>query len=216
MLLTGFHTTNGFQSTSHVNKVQHRRNEWVHNSMAFYSTITREEKRRERNQIVSPSPSDEDELDSTVTAKILYFARHKIKNGKLNHAERIYRKHISDLLQNEDPCDHTQLATSVLLLTLLLQRKEDHVDETREAFLSFFRVVAEESLLEVDIEDGEILSMDMKECTCSAKVIQAFALFEMKQGNVKRSYSLARMAVKMDEELEPILRWKQFREAKLL
>ena len=53
-----------------------------------------------------------------------------------------------------------------------------------------------------------------QECTCSAKVLQAFALFEMKQGNVKKAYALIQMAVKLDHELEPVLSWKQFRDAK--
>ena len=33
---------------------------------------------------------------------------------------------------------------------------------------------------------------------------------------VKKAYSLAKMAVEMDPELEPLLRWKQFRVAQEL
>ena len=105
---------------------------WIDRSINFYATVSREHKLREKGQLTQSNI----ELTSDVTAKILYFARHKIKTGKLNHAERIYRKHIDDLIQLEDQCVHTQLAVSMLLLTLLLQRKPNHVNETREAFLT--------------------------------------------------------------------------------
>ena len=37
----------------------------------------------------------------------------------------------------------------------------------------------------------------------------------MKQGNVKKAYMLAETAVRMDNELHPLLQWKLFRDAKL-
>ena len=57
---------------------------------------------------------------------------------------------------------------------------------------------------------------DVFECVCCAKVIQAYALFEMKQGNREKSFRLASMAVKMDDDLYSVFRWKQFREAQQL
>ena len=115
----------------------------------------------------------------------------------------------------------------MLLLTLLLQRKPNHVKETRAVFVEFFRIVTQDSNQDPASRhhhhhhhrrrdrDGSS-SASFKECTCSAKVLQAFALFEMKQGRVKKAYSLAKMAVEMDPELEPLLRWKQFRVAQEL
>jgi len=208
-LILSIRSTSGFLSpqpapratrtqTSHIDN---RRHEWIGKSLAFYATVSREEKQRKKGQYVA---KDHQELNTEITAKILYFARHKIKAGKLNQAERLYRKHIKDLEESQDHCDHTQLAVSVLLLTLLLQRKPDHVQDTRAAFVRFFRIVTSEHE-----ENGE----ELKECMCSAKVLQAFALFEMKQGNSKKAFYLAKMAVQMDPELEPILRWKQFQEA---
>ena len=51
------------------------------------------------------------------------------------------------------------------------------------------------------------------ECVCSAKVLQAFALFEMKQGNSLKSLQLVQKAVQLDPTLRPVLKWKQFRDA---
>jgi hypothetical protein len=53
-----------------------------------------------------------------------------------------------------------------------------------------------------------------KECACSAKVLQAYALFEMKRGHSLKSLDLATKAIKLDKSLASILKWKQFRDAK--
>ena len=55
--------------------------------------------------------------------------------------------------------------------------------------------------------------MNQHKCTCSAKVLQAFALFEMKNGHSAKSLEIIQRAVKMDESLRPVLAWKQFRDA---
>merc|ERR1712157_487137 len=81
-----------------------------------------------------------------------------------------------------------------LLLALLLQ-KQGNVKATRSVFLNFFRKID-----------------DDKECSCSAKVLQAFSLFEMKQGNKIKSLELVNIAVSMDQSLARVLRWKQFRD----
>jgi hypothetical protein len=126
-----------------------------------------------------------------------------MKAGSLNQAEFNYRKLIGDLMEDDDEhCDHAQLAISTLLLALLLQRKEN-ITETRQVFDTFF------SIMYRNIHEHKL------ECTCSAKVLQAYALFEMKQGNVKKAYMLAETAVRMDNELHPLLQWKLFRDAKL-
>lgn len=52
----------------------------------------------------------------------------------------------------------------------------------------------------------------MQTCSCSAKVLQAYALFEMKRGFSRKSLELLKQAVAMDENLKPVLGWKQFRD----
>lgn len=52
------------------------------------------------------------------------------------------------------------------------------------------------------------------ECRCTAKVLGAYALFEMKHGSIHRSVELARRAMHFDGELSKLFDWKQFRDAK--
>ena len=47
---------------------------------------------------------------------------------------------------------------------------------------------------------------------CSAKVLQAYVLFEMKRGHGRKSLEIVERAVELDEELRPVLAWKQFQE----
>ena len=132
-----------------------------------------------------------------------YYARFLIKNGKLTLAEKIYRRIINELEaeDSEENCDHAKLAVSTLLLALHMQRYDD-VKATRAVFVNFFRRVA---LTKED--DDEV------KCSCSAKVLQAYALFEMKNGHSAKSLEIIQKAVRMDEELRPVLEWKQFRDA---
>ena len=184
---------------------QKRKTQWIGQSLNYYNTIMREEERKSRGQIQLDKATKsvvEQRRTNLITAQRLFFARQKIKTGSLHQAERIYRNLIRELMSEEDEsCYHAQLAVSTLLLSLLLQRQGDIV-ETRKTFLSFFRIISK------DEENGH------QECSCSAKVMQAFALFEMKQNNVRKSYALAQIAVKMDHQLAPVLQWKQFRDAR--
>lgn len=185
--------------------LQERKRDWVERSVQYYSTIMRNDSRQTKGQLSLNDESPDSHKKNFILAKKLYFARHKIKSGQLNHAETIYRKLIDELVmerETNEECDHAQLATSTLLLALLLQRKK-HVKETRAVFIRFFKIIFRDEKLGL-------------ECACCAKVLQAFALFEMKQGHEKKSYRLAQMAVKMDSDLEPLLNWKQFRDAKTL
>jgi hypothetical protein len=92
-----------------------------------------------------------------------------------------------------------------------MQRTGD-VKATRAVFLNFFRRVA---LTKDDHsnndEEGSIESVH--KCSCSAKVLQAYALFEMKNGLSAKSLEIIQLAVQMDEQLRPVLEWKQFRDA---
>jgi hypothetical protein len=180
---------------------ERHRQEWINRSIAYYSKVMREERRRNIGQI------QKSELDSAAyqeefhqLAKKHYFALRKIKDGKNRHAELIYRRIIDEIMNEEEGhCDHAKLAVTTLLLALHCQRMGD-LKKTRSVFLSFVRVV----LVEND--------NDEKECACSAKVLGAYALFEMKQGNALKSLEIARKAVQFDRSLEPVLQWKQFRD----
>lgn len=172
---------------------------WLDQSISYYSKVMREERRRNLGQIKDDvlEPGYQEEFETL--ARKHYFALRKIKDGKPRHAEMIYRRIIDELLQEEDgQCDHAKLAVTTLLLALLLQRTGD-CKATRSVFLSFFRVAV------LEREEGT-------ECACSAKVLQAYALFEMKQGNARKSFELVKRAVEMDHSLAPVLQWKQFRD----
>jgi hypothetical protein len=179
-----------------------QRKEWIDRSLSYYNKVMREERRRNLGQAKHHETADYQE-DFMVLAKKHYFALRKIKDGKPEHAEKLYRRIIDELsspsVDNDQHCDHAKLAVTTLLLALLLQRLGD-VKQTRSVFLNFFRIAV------LDNKDGE-------ECACSAKVLQAYALFEMKQGHAMKSLDIVRKAVQLDGSLAPILKWKQFRDA---
>lgn len=136
-------------------------------------------------------------------AKRHYFAISKVRNGKLHQAEQLYRRIINELLsEDEDECDHSKLAITTLLYALLTKRMNDP-KKTRAVFLNFFKLAV------LDREEGT-------ECACSAKVLQAYALFEMQQGNSIKSLEIVKKALQFDGSLSPILQWRQFREAEEL
>jgi len=175
------------------------RKAWVDRSILYYSKVMREERRRSLGQV---DVSRQDPQEYLVLAKKHYFALRKIKDGKPAHAERIYRRIIDEIVKEEagaeDDCDHAKLAVTTLLLALHLQREGSNPVNTRQVFLQFFRRVLDSK----------------QECACSAKVLQAYALFEMKQGNSLKSLFLISRAVELDPSLKPILQWKQFRDAR--
>jgi hypothetical protein len=177
------------------------RREWIDKSLTYYSKVMREERRRNLGQ-AKDFESEEYNLDFLHLAKKHYFALRKIKDGKPQHAELIYRKIIDEILHEDEDegCDHAKLAVTTLLLALHLQRTGDS-KSTRSVFLSFFRIVVAAAEKEPD-----------HECACSAKVLQAFALFEMKQGHSLKSLEIVLKAIKLDPTLRPVLNWKQFRD----
>jgi hypothetical protein len=204
LAILNFGFTSAFQSPSDIaiNADRHRQ-QWIDRSVDYYSKVMREERRRDIGQIANEEfGSDEYQADFRALAKKHYFALRKIKDGKHRHAEHIYRRIIEEIMSEEEDgqCDHAKLAVTTLLLALHCQRMGD-VKKTRSVFLKFFRIVVVNS----DDEDME--------CACSAKVLGAYALFEMKQGNIGKSLEIARKAVAFDQALEPVLHWKQFRDA---
>ena len=162
------------------------------------------------SKVLSDVASDQLQLDKDFIGLMTkhYYARILIKMGKWDNAEKIYCRIIEDLTDEatkDRDCDHTKLAVSTLLLALHMQQTGD-VRATRSVFLRFFRRIAvHDREEESDAEDHK--------CSCSAKVLQAFALFEMKNGLSKKWLVIIRRAVEMDEELRPVLEWKQFRDA---
>jgi tetratricopeptide (TPR) repeat protein len=186
--------------TSLSMRYERERRDWINQSLTYYRKVMREERRKQLGQLPANEAAPEQQEVFINLANKHYFALRKIKDGRPQHAERIYRKIIDELLQEEDGhCDHAKLAVTTLLLALLLQRLGDYKG-TRSVFLSFFRV----AILDRD---------DDKECACSAKVLQAYALFEMKRGNSTKSLEIVKRAVQLDPSLAPVLQWKQFRDA---
>ena len=96
--------------------------------------------------------------------------------------------------------DYEKLAVPTLLLGLLKQRVGD-IKGTRTTFLNFFR-----------ISKAAVDETAAFQCSTSAKVLQAFALFEMKCGSAQKSLFLIEKAVSMDGTLAPVMSWKQFRD----
>jgi hypothetical protein len=159
-----------------------------------------------------------DKNNFNILATKHYFALRKIKDGKAHHAELIYRRIIGELQQDVD-CDNAKLAVTTLLLALLLQRVGS-AKQTRSVFLNFFRVAmlsrrhddSDHKKNVFDYTNGAGQEQH-EQCACSAKVMQAYALFEMKQGNSLKSLQLVHKAIQLDPSLKPVLNWKQFRDA---
>ena len=175
--------------------LEERREEWFNKSVEYYKRVHR------LKNVGNEFGDDEEEERFLKLAGLHYFAVWKIRNKQFKHAESIYRRLIENAFegrQRDGQCNHSSLAITTLLLALHIQRQGSDTEttkKTRAVFLQFFRIVGED---------------DVKTCACSAKVLQAFALFEMKQGLSKKSYQLVNRAVSMDKELAPVLRWKQF------
>mmetsp|Transcript_36213 Transcript_36213/g.65205 ORF Transcript_36213/g.65205 Transcript_36213/m.65205 type:complete len:480 (-) Transcript_36213:81-1520(-) len=166
--------------------------EWINKSVEYYTKVMRVEGRP-----LSASNRDE----QSRIAKRLYHAIQQVRSGNLNRAEHIYRKTIQDI-NNEDGCHNAELATTTLLLALVLQRM-DNIGEARMVFHRFFRTAM--STTEKD---------PFHECACTGKVLGAYALFEMRFGSVHRSIEVARRAMQFDGKLSKLFDWKQFRDAK--
>jgi hypothetical protein len=162
---------------------------WINNSLNYYNRITRGAEHVQSSPLYLRSAMEN------------YFARGKIKNGKPHHAETIYRRLVDELsrpLKEEEDCDFSNLAVPTLLLALLLQREERY-DDARTVFEGFSHVL--------------LTSGKSHKCCCSARVLQAHALFEMKQENPTRAVELIFRAVRMDKTLRPVLQWQQFQRA---
>ncbi len=168
------------------------KNQWISNSLKYYNRITR------GAEHVQESPT------YLKSAMENYFALEKLRQNKPHHAETIYRRLMDEFNplnkdgERAEVCDFSNLAVPTLLLGLLLQREERY-DDARTVFDGFSHVLDEAGA--------------DHECCCAARVLQAHALFEMKQDNPIRSAELIMRAVRMDRNLRPVLKWKLFRDA---
>lgn len=184
-------------------QVEQQRKDWIDRSVSYYSKVMREERRKQMGQINTKEQSSYQDDEFHQLAKKHYFALQKIRDGQHRHAEVIYRRIIDELMKEEQEdhkCDHAKLAVTTLLLALHLQRM-GNIRKARSVFLNFFRI----AVVENDHEH--------EECACSAKVLGAYALFEMKQGNSIKSLEIAKRAVQFDPtNMAPVLQWRQFRE----
>jgi hypothetical protein len=195
------------------------RQEWNERSVSYYSKVMREERRRNMGQIDNDIfDSEQYQQDFERSAQKHYFALRKIKDGQYLHAEIIYKNIIQEIMKEEEDedgqCDHAKLAVTTLLLALHCQRMGD-LKKTRSVFLNFFRevIMSEQRNNVNNDDDGE---EKHHKCACSAKVLGAFALFEMKQGNTIKSLEILQKAVEFDPALGPILQWKQFRDVQII
>jgi len=204
-----------------VHSLSAAKNEWMNNSLRYYRQITRKGAPGSSVDATAVSSSSSSALQQQQqqeqqhqqsptylkSAMENYFAREKIKDNKPQHAESIYRKLLKDFSPKviEEECEFCHLAVPSLLLALLLQR-EGRIDDARVVFDGFNQVL-EQSILQSS-SSRKVIS-----CSCSARVLQANALFEMKQSNPIKAAELIIRAVRMDRTLRPVLRWKQFREA---
>ena len=173
---------------------------WIESSLKYYDTITRGGLKAQR------TAADSKYLKLAMEN---YFAREKIKMGKPHHAETIYRRLMEEMVpasshgvQEEEraECDFSSLAVPTLLLALLLQREERFEDARTvfEGFVCIYNASGEEH---------------HETCCCSARVFQAFALFEMKQENSQKAVRLMFRAIRIDKNLRPVLRWRKFQTA---
>eukprot|EP00534_Pseudo-nitzschia_fraudulenta_P015270 CAMPEP_0201232910 /NCGR_PEP_ID=MMETSP0852-20130820/4751_1 /ASSEMBLY_ACC=CAM_ASM_000632 /TAXON_ID=183588 /ORGANISM="Pseudo-nitzschia fraudulenta, Strain WWA7" /LENGTH=287 /DNA_ID=CAMNT_0047525541 /DNA_START=65 /DNA_END=928 /DNA_ORIENTATION=+ len=184
-----------------VHSLSAAKNQWINNSLHYYNRVTR------GSEHVQESPT------YLKSAMENYFALEKIRDNKSHQAETIYRRLMEELdprnsgnnekaslhaADSVEHCDLSNLAVPTLLLGLLLQR-EHRVEDARTVFEGFSHVLNE--------QDSE------HRCCCAARVLQAHALFEMKHDNPVRAAELITRAVRMDRNLRPVLRWKQFRVA---
>ena len=176
-----------------VHSLSAARTEWISNSLQYYNRITR------GAEHVQESPT------YLKSAMENYFALEKVRENKPHHAESIYRRLMEEFNPRNNPsairmeeCELSSLAVPTLLLGLLLQR-ENRFDDARTVFEGFSHIL--------DEQGGD------HKCSCAARVLQAHALFEMKQENRVRAAELIIRAVRMDRNLRPVLRWKHFRDA---
>mmetsp|Transcript_6293 Transcript_6293/g.9831 ORF Transcript_6293/g.9831 Transcript_6293/m.9831 type:complete len:232 (+) Transcript_6293:168-863(+) len=201
--VTAFHNP----SDIHLTTKEKLRQEWLDRSMSYYSKVMREERQRNLQQIDPDIINSEkyQEEYKRLAAKHFYAIK-KVKDGRYKQAEVIYKRIINEIMADEEDgeCDHAKLAVTTLLLALHCQRMGD-LKKTRSVFLSFYRVVVVNSYTENESHP---------QCACCAKVLGAFALFEMKQNNSKKALEIARKAVEFDPAMKPVLNWKQFRDVK--
>ncbi|GMI39562.1 hypothetical protein TrCOL_g5023 [Triparma columacea] len=148
---------------------------------------------------------DDDQIEAlNDTARRVFLARKAIGDNRSHQAEQIYTA-----LLNSPSIDLTSFAATSLLLALHYQRSDKDIKKARSVFNNFVKTIHE---YEAEGEDeGRV-----KDCNCgcgddcTARVLQAFALFESRNNLLPKSAFLIRKAIEFDPKIASLLRWKMF------
>lgn len=139
------------------------------------------------------------------TARRVYLARRAIGDNRSHQAEQIYTA-----LLNSPSIDLTSFAATSLLLALHYQREDKDIKKARSVFNNFVKTIDEYSA------PSSSSSSTVTDCNCgcgedcTARVLQAFALFESRNNLLPKSAFLIRKAIEFDPKIASLLRWKMF------
>ncbi|GMH48337.1 hypothetical protein TrVE_jg9369 [Triparma verrucosa] len=146
----------------------------------------------------------------------VFLARKAISDERPHQAEKIYVDIIDqNLSRPKEEINLPELAATTLLLALQQQRNNDK-KAARSTFNNFFKIATEFYSDETTIRTNPSTDHEHEDCICgcgkgcTARVIQAFALFESKNKLRPKSKFLIKRAIEYDRNLESILKWKMF------
>eukprot|EP00518_Triparma_eleuthera_P004322 CAMPEP_0182463930 /NCGR_PEP_ID=MMETSP1319-20130603/8103_1 /TAXON_ID=172717 /ORGANISM="Bolidomonas pacifica, Strain RCC208" /LENGTH=267 /DNA_ID=CAMNT_0024663525 /DNA_START=27 /DNA_END=830 /DNA_ORIENTATION=+ len=199
-----------------------------HAALGYYSSI-----------IKVPTESlsfDKKHLDA---ARPLHLARKAIGDNRSHQAEKIYAAQLEKLKSAPlEAMDIPAFAATTLLMALHHQRHNKDARKARAVFNYFFKVAndyyvadgrsahspqstslshashASAGHAHTHDDGSECFCMGSVDCgeKCTARVLQAFALFESKNSLMPKSRFLIRRAVEYDPSVASLLRWKIFQE----
>ena len=147
-----------------------------------------------------------------VNAKSVYLARKAISREKHHQAEKIYANLIDRQLERE-ALDVPAFAATALLLALHQQR-QGAKKRARATFNLFFRIASDFYADESGYVHSNPSAAEefVSGEACSARVLQAFALFESKEHLMHKSEFLIKKAIEFDPSIKSLLKWKVFSE----
>jgi tetratricopeptide (TPR) repeat protein len=168
-------------------------------------------------------------------ARLHLSARKAVKHSKNDYARRMY-SHVLTAWRNGTPteCAVAQVSPDtmpydIMLIALLpfctMHHHSQFTNTSAHSLLVLFAHQQHQTwlllaLLEQKVGEPARARAAFQEgiqlCPSCARLTQAYALFESKQGNMLTALTLARRAVALDPSLAPILRWKMFRDVEQL
>ncbi|GMH78498.1 hypothetical protein TL16_g07826 [Triparma laevis f. inornata] len=201
----------------------------AHASIEYYTKILK----------VKPEQLNDRQLEQLESnAKTVYIGRKAIKRGKHHQAEKIYMNLIErNLERGYEELDVPSFATTSLLLALHQQR-QGAKKRARATFNLFFRIASDfysdESVVHSNpttcaldfysdvsaVHSNPTTVEEHESCICgcgegcTARVLQAFALFESKNHLMPKSEFLIKKAIEFDPSVKSLLKWKVFHERK--